>query len=157
EDTTCAPIPVDAELGAGNPFGAYAKTKWGMSLKEVKRVAKGKLISQDPRTLIYGSKLLGRDCSIRYVFDETGLVEACYEIRGILGDEGYAQKDLEQILALLEKYYQKPGILSVEQAFFSTRYWMIPDLLTVIYLGIAELDPSLIFVRFVNRKDNEWE
>lgn len=68
-------------LEKNNPFTAFTDVTWEMSVQEVKKKAKGRLIKRDLNSLTYKGKILDLSCKITYSFGKCGLESIVYVIK----------------------------------------------------------------------------
>lgn len=86
-----------------NTSSHFRNAKWGMTLAEVKKIEKLRLISGDNNSLSYEYVLIGMNCKIVYTFKENKLVSAQYKIEQKHIDPALFNEDFEALKKYLIK------------------------------------------------------
>ena len=89
----------------------FRKTRWGMSITEVKSTETGKLLQDtsidSDKELVYAGKVAGVKCNIHYGFTHGTLTSAAYDLKDRHSNYHLYIRDYNKITEILDKKYGK--------------------------------------------------
>jgi hypothetical protein len=86
----------------------FRKTKWGMSIKQVKLSETSELLQENENSLVFKTSVLANDVMLGYVFAENKLVGAHYILLESHTNISDFIKDYNSLKEMLTKKYGKP-------------------------------------------------
>lgn len=102
------PATVFAEdFANGNKFD-FRKTKWGMTLEEVKKSEEISIHDSSDKKLLYHTVLNQKDAEIEYIFSNGKLTQATYTINEGYYDPAKNYDDFVMFEEVLKKKYGEP-------------------------------------------------
>ena len=114
EDVSAASKPLSKdfsvianELKTGT-ISDFRDLKWGMSLAQVKKIEKLKLLEEDNVSLKYDYVLMGMQCIVLYNFENGILVSARYTLKQKHHDPALFNEDFDALRKHLSKMYGDP-------------------------------------------------
>ncbi len=87
---------------------SFRKTRWGMSIEEVKKSEPLEVMSESETVLGYKSKVIDKEVFILYIFADSQLVRARYALAESHTNKNDFITDYEDFKAILEKKYGNP-------------------------------------------------
>ena len=127
-----------SSLEKTNPFFTFTDVTWEMSVKEVKKKAKGGLIKADLNRLTYKGKILDFDCTITYSFGKYGLESVVYKIK--TKESAASEHNFPDYYrlkeSLIQAYGKSVGDDDMNSEPFPSDFWAIKSLATELELWV---------------------
>ena len=104
---SCLLVLFFTELSTAEEF-SFRKTKWGMSIEEVKSSEPLKIAQEDENLLGYKTSVIGKDVFVVYFFIDNQLVRARYVLAESHSNNNDYITDYNDFKEILTKKYDKP-------------------------------------------------